>query len=89
MIRITQLDFDRLGFELINTDDGTEDYYYYKSFGDLYGLRLTSCSFSESDLGQAWYVEFTDMGSMECIEDLELLEEFIHIMQKIQKIDCN
>lgn len=85
MIKITQPDFDRLGFELIHTDDGADDYYYYKFFGDpYYGLRLTSCSFSESDLGQTWYVEFTDMGSMECIEDLELLEEFINVMNKIQ-----
>jgi len=87
MNRIAESDLVRLGFEIVHMDDSSEDYYYFRCFGQPYGLRLTSCTFNEWQREHAWFVEFTDMGSMEFIEDLELLEEFIHIMERIQNID--
>lgn len=87
MTYITESDLTRLEFErqvtwefIHDTDD--LDYYFTKEFGEEYGLCLiTNC---KSELKDGWVVEFFDNSGTKPIKSLELLEEFINIMNKIQ-----
>jgi hypothetical protein len=81
MINITESDLVRLGFERQETCED-DDYYFTKEFGEKYGLCLiTNC---KSELKDGWVVEFFDNSGTKPIKSLELLEEFIFIMNKIQ-----
>lgn len=81
MINITETDLTRLGFERQETWED-DDYYFTKEFGEKYGLCLiTNC---ESESKDGWVVEFFDNSGTKPIKSLELLEEFINVMNKIQ-----
>lgn len=81
MTNITKSDLVRLGFEQEAVYE-EDDYYFTKEFGGSSGLCLiTNC---ESELKDRWVVEFFDNSGTKPIRSLELLEEFINIMNKIQ-----
>ena len=81
MINITETDLTRLGFERPETWED-DDYYFTKEFGEEHGLCLiTNC---KSELKDGWVVEFFDNSGTKPIKSLELLEEFINVMNKIQ-----
>jgi hypothetical protein len=84
---ITETDLIQLGFERQETwefinDTDDLDYYFTKEFGEEYGLCLITNCKSESKDG--WVVEFFDNSGTKPIKNLELLEEFINVMNKIQ-----
>lgn len=87
MTNITETDLTRLGFECQYTwdDFGDDDYYFTMEFGGVNGLCLiTNCRNDSPDATDGWVVEFFDNSSTKAIKSLELLEEFINIMNKIQ-----
>jgi len=84
---ITEIDLTRLGFECQYTWDnfGDDDYYFTMEFGGINGLCLiTNCKNDSPDATDGWIVEFFNNSDTKSIKDLELLEEFIYIMNKIQ-----
>lgn len=92
MTNITETDLTRLGFERQETwefinDTDDLDYYFTMEFNSEveYGLCLITNCKSESKDG--WVVEFFDNSGIKAIKSLELLEEFINIMNKIQNVN--
>lgn len=81
---ITESGLTQLGFERQDTwgDEGDDDYYFTIEFGGINGLCLITNCKSESKDG--WVVEFFDNSGTKPIKNLELLEEFINVMNKIQ-----
>jgi len=87
MINITETDLTRLGFERQETwefihDTDDLDYYFTIEFGGINGLCLITNCRSESTDG--WVVDFFEAPDTKSIGSLELLEEFINVMNKIQ-----
>ena len=81
MTYITKFDLIRLGFERQETCED-DDYYFTKEFGGINGLCLiTNC---ESESKDGWVVDFFEAPDTKSIRSLELLEEFIIIMDEIQ-----
>lgn len=84
---ITETDLARLGFERQETwefihDNDDLDYYFVMEFGGTAGLCLITNCKSESKDG--WVVDFFETSNNKPIKSLELLEEFINVMNKIQ-----